>query len=260
MSEKPLLHISDLAVNLGGRAVLRDINLDISPGELLCVIGPNGAGKTTLIRAIMGLLPLAAGKIELQGGVGYVPQRQDADWSYPISVEQVVLTSLKPRFLATAAQWRKVYQALEKVQLLDLRQRNIGELSGGQKQRVLIARALVSQPELLLLDEPFTGLDHPNQDLLAELCQQLKAAGISILMSTHDLAQAAEIADRMLILNRRVRALAPLAELTDPQLWAESYGVDINSPLVRMMSALIEKPTAVESRAESRAESGKEQK
>ncbi|WP_353066582.1 ATP-binding cassette domain-containing protein [Arcanobacterium hippocoleae] len=137
--------------------------------------------------------------------------------------------------LSQAEIWAAVYRALRQVDLYDLRKRTIDELSGGQKQRVLIARALADGPSLLLLDEPFTGLDHPNQDALAALFQKLRDSSVAILMSTHDLTQAVDICDRLVMLNRTVRAIGAPHQLLDRQLWMETYQVQENSALLRML-------------------------
>ncbi|MBM7824628.1 manganese/iron transport system ATP-binding protein [Arcanobacterium pluranimalium] len=239
---KPVVHIDGLNVSLGGRHVLRDINLDVYPGELLGLIGPNGAGKTTLMRSIMGLIPLDSGKIESEESsakIGYVPQRQDIDWTYPISIESMVMTSYlgelgifrRPR----KEHWAGVYAALRKVGLYELRSRTIAELSGGQKQRVLIARALATNPVMLLLDEPFSGLDHPNQDALSDLFVELARNGVSIVMSTHDLSQAVDISDRLAMINRTLRAIGKPQDLLIPDLWMETYQVRADSALLRSL-------------------------
>ncbi|XCB30254.1 ATP-binding cassette domain-containing protein [Arcanobacterium hippocoleae] len=244
-----VLRVAELHVKLGGNKILHDINFGIASGELVGLIGPNGAGKTTLMRSIMQLIPVSNGTVQTVGKLGYVPQRQDLDWHYPISVEQLVrMTFVKhsrlffrrekardSAKLKPAAIWAAVYKALRQVDLYELRGRTIDELSGGQKQRVLIARALAANPTLLLLDEPFTGLDHPNQDALADLFLQLRNSGVAILMSTHDLTQAVDICDRLVMINRSVRAVGAPADLLDRDLWMKTYEVQENSALLRML-------------------------
>lgn len=243
------LEISQLNVRYGKLFALSDVNLELRQGELLGLIGPNGAGKTTLMKSILGLLPIASGEIRIPGAgakpwleIGYVPQRQVFDWEYPISVEQVVMTGFTPHLgwfrRPKTEHWQAVYQALEKVAMLKLRQRPIGQLSGGQKQRVLIARAMVTNPKLLLLDEPFTGLDHPNQDALSDLFRRLVTEGCSILMSTHDLVQAIDICDRLAMLNRSIKAIGTPAELSNPTLWMETYQVAADSALLRSVGMI----------------------
>lgn len=236
-----VLQVADVSVHFGQIPVLRNVSLNVQAGEIVGLIGPNGAGKTTLMRAIMTLIPMHSGNIAVARQIGYVPQRQDLDWNYPLSVEQLVYTafiSKKVRsgaFQTKSAQWAGVYRALRQVELYDLRKRTINELSGGQKQRVLIARALAPNPKLMLLDEPFTGLDHPNQDALSELFRQMRAGGVGILMSTHDLTQAVDLCDQLVMLNQKIIAHGSPATLTDPNLWMRTFKVRKDSALLRMM-------------------------
>lgn len=232
-----VLTLRDVDVCLSGRTILTDVSLAVKPGEIMGLLGPNGAGKTTLMRAIMGLIPTARGTIERSGAPGYVPQRHDIAWNYPISVQETVMTSLlarmRPWQWAKAEHWRAVYDALEMVGMIDLRERTLDELSGGQKQRVLIARALAPGPRVLLLDEPFTGLDHPAQDSLTDLFTSLSRAGVAILMSTHDLTQAVGMADRIALLAGTIRAVDTPDNLRDPQIWMETFAVRRDSALLR---------------------------
>ncbi|WP_308665197.1 metal ABC transporter ATP-binding protein [uncultured Actinomyces sp.] len=263
-----VLSVSDVNVSFGNQQVLQDVSFSINRGELVGLLGPNGAGKTTLIRTILGLLRPDSGTIATAGpntlvvepskpasktpalaeasfkrggcAIGYVPQKQEARWEYPITVEEVVISSLKPRFLAGAKHWRAAYEALDAVGMKEFRSRPISALSGGQRQRVLIARALAPKPSILLLDEPFTGLDEPNQEALAKMAMELTNKGISILMSTHDLVQAAGMCDRFILLNRTVRATGPLQNVAAPELWASTYEVSENAALVRAVQSLTE--------------------
>lgn len=223
------LQVHDLHVRLGGREVLERVSLSVAPGELVGLIGPNGAGKTTLMRAVLGLVA-SDGVVQLGGKVGYVPQRQELDWNYPIGVGELVTSAFVMK--REPKRWELAYRALAKVGMYEYRERAIGELSGGQKQRVLIARALAPNPELLLLDEPFTGLDYPNQDALGELVVQLARGGVGVLMATHDLGQALTVCDRLVMLNRTVRAAGEPAALRDPRLWMETYEVGEKSALL----------------------------
>ncbi|MDO5079883.1 anchored repeat-type ABC transporter ATP-binding subunit [Buchananella hordeovulneris] len=239
------LCVQDVNVHLGGRHVLTGINLQLAGGELVGLIGPNGAGKTTLLRAILGLTPLTSGQITVNGGrtqAGYVPQRHEFAWEFPIDVAGVVLTGLTGQLglwrRPQAAHWEAVYDALDRVQMADLARRPVGQLSGGQRQRVLVARALVTKPPLLLLDEPFTGLDLPTQEMLASLFASLAHEGRAVLMTTHDLVGAVDGADRLVLLNRRIVADGPARQIaaTD-QHWIDAFGVSENSALLRAMKA-----------------------
>jgi manganese/iron transport system ATP-binding protein len=229
-----------IAVNadLGGRPVLRDVNLRVDTGEFAALLGPNGAGKTTLIRAALGLIPLRGGTV-ISSGAGYVPQRHEFSWDFPASVEDAVLSGLVRRIglfrRPSVAHWQAVWAALDRVHLADLRKRPVGELSGGQRQRVLVARALVVSPPVLLLDEPFTGLDMPAQENLTELFTTL-AKERAVVMATHDLAAAAYTCDTLILLNRTVIATGPAADLKDPAIWMETFEVGPGSHLLKALS------------------------
>lgn len=219
-------------VELAARIVLEDVALTVEQGELVGLIGPNGAGKTTLLRTILGLLPLSAGRItvggqsprQAMGTVGYVPQRHEFAWDYPISVEKAVRSALAHR---RGAHHEAVHDALSEVDMVDLRRRPVGELSGGQRQRVLVARALALRPKVLLLDEPFTGLDTRTQHSLTELLEKLRRQGNAVLMTTHDLAAAKQICTRLCLLNRTVIADGPPSQLDNPQVWLSAFGVTV---------------------------------
>ncbi|MET9253917.1 anchored repeat-type ABC transporter ATP-binding subunit [Streptomyces sp. NPDC003717] len=233
----PALELRAVSVELGGRLALDGVGLTVRAGELVGLIGPNGAGKTTLLRAILGLLTPGSGTIRvdgrpadrLRGTVGYVPQRHEFAWDFPLSVEKAVLTGRTHRIGWLRRPGRTdreaVEEALERVAMTDLRHRPIGELSGGQRQRVLVARALALRPGLLLLDEPFTGLDVPTQELLTALFRRLRDEGKALLMTTHDLPAAADMADRLCLLNRTVIADGSPDALRDPAVWLRAFGV-----------------------------------
>ncbi|MGQ4494488.1 anchored repeat-type ABC transporter ATP-binding subunit [Dermabacteraceae bacterium P13115] len=236
------LRVDGVRVSLGGRPVLEDVALEVAAGTVHGLLGPNGAGKTTLLRAIMGLIPVSAGKVALDGRVGYVPQRHDVAWDFPITAQEVVMTGLvrdigflrrpKPQHV------RAVARALERVQMAHLRNRPIGEMSGGQRQRVLIARALAVDPSLLLLDEPFTGLDMPTQELLTELFKHLADEGTALVMTTHDLTHAMVVCDQITMLNRTVIASDAPEALRNPEIWMRTFQVTENSPLLKQVGAL----------------------
>ncbi|MGI5215288.1 anchored repeat-type ABC transporter ATP-binding subunit [Plantactinospora sp. CA-290183] len=243
------LEVEELDVDLGGRPVLRNVRLHLEPGELVGLLGPNGAGKTTLLRAVLALIRVRRGRILVDGKasrpgrstIGYVPQRHEFTWDFPISVEQAVLTGRTGRMgllrRPGVADWRAVGDALDRVQLAALRRRPVGELSGGQRQRVLVARALALAPRILLLDEPFTGLDMPTQELLGDLFAGLAAEGRAVLMTTHDLVAAIESCTRLVLLNRTVIADGRPAELQDVEVWMRTFGVSATSPLLKLVRA-----------------------
>jgi manganese/iron transport system ATP-binding protein len=234
---EPVLDVEALEVELGGRPVLEGVSLRLAAGELVGLIGPNGAGKTTLLRAVLGAVPARSGRIELagmsperaRGTVGYVPQRHEFAWDFPISVVGAVMSGRVHRIgwlrRPGRADRAAVDEALERVGLTALRARPIGELSGGQRQRVLVARALALDPRLLLLDEPFTGLDVPTQTVLIRLFAELRDEGRAQLMTTHDLSAAAATCTRLCLLNRTMVADGPPGELRDPDVWLRAFGV-----------------------------------
>jgi manganese/iron transport system ATP-binding protein len=238
-----VIAVENLAVQLGGRIVLEDANLAVAPGELVGLLGPNGAGKTTLLRTALGLLQPVRGRVSVGGSMGYVPQRHEFAWDFPISVEDVVMTGRSGRLgllrRPGTEDWQAVDAALERVRMSDLRARPVGELSGGQRQRVLVARALALRPSALLLDEPFTGLDVPTQELLTDLFASLAREDRAVLMTTHDLAGAMHGCDRIALLNRTVVAVGTPAELADEdELWMRTFGIGERSPLLRVLKAV----------------------
>lgn len=242
-----LLRVSDVAVELGGRLVLHDVELKVDAKEHVGLIGPNGAGKTTLLRSLLGLLPITSGVIsidgrtprEARGSIGYVPQRHEFVWDYPVDVRTAVMTGRTHRIgwlrRPNAGDRACVDEALERVDLTDLQRRPIGELSGGQRQRVLVARALALRPGLLLLDEPFTGLDVPTQEILTRLFRTLTSEGTAILMTTHDLPAAADTCSRLCLLNETVVADGPPEELRDPAVWLRAFGVARSEQLLHTL-------------------------
>ncbi|WP_122982391.1 anchored repeat-type ABC transporter ATP-binding subunit [Actinoplanes teichomyceticus] len=239
--------MTGVSADLGGRPVLRDIDLRVDRGQFVALLGPNGAGKTTLMRAALGLIRPAAGEISVAGrpvrragsAAGYVPQRHEFTWDFPASVQDAVLSGLVRRIglfrRPAATHWRAVWDALDQVRLADLRTRPVGELSGGQRQRVLVARALVLAPPVLLLDEPFTGLDMPAQETLTELFAGI-ARERAVLMASHDLAAAAYTCDRLVLLNRTVVADGPASALRDPAIWMRAFGVGPGSHLLKALA------------------------
>ncbi|MFI6823151.1 anchored repeat-type ABC transporter ATP-binding subunit [Micromonospora sp. NPDC050187] len=236
-------------MDLGGRPVLRDVRLRLDRGELVGLLGPNGAGKTTLLRAILALIRTRGGRVLVEGrparpgrsGIGYVPQRHEFSWDFPVTVEQAVLSGRTGRIgllrRPGVADWRAVGDALDRVQLTGLRRRPVGELSGGQRQRVLVARALALAPSILLLDEPFTGLDMPTQELLGDLFTSLAQEDRAVLMTTHDLVAAVSSCTRLVLLNGRVVADGHPTDLQDVELWARTFGVSATSPLLKLVKA-----------------------
>ena len=242
-----VLEVSGLGVSLGGRRVLRDVNLAVEAGEFLGLIGPNGAGKTTLIRSVLGIVRADRGTVRIDGEplerarsrVGYVPQRTEFAWDFPITVEETVMTGRVRRIgwlrRPGQADYDAAAEALERVKMDHLAERPVGELSGGQRQRVLVARALALHPKLLLLDEPFTGLDMPTQELLLELFAGLAAEGRPVVMSTHDLLGAMHQCSRLCLVNGTVIADGAPAELQDRDVWMSTFQLQPTHPLLDLL-------------------------
>lgn len=242
-----LIVARDVSVNYGPRRVLSNVNLSVEPGEFLGLIGPNGAGKTTLMRALLGLVVPTEGTVTVAGkrgsavreAIGYVPQRHEVAWDFPIDIYSMVLNGTltqRPWFVRPrAADRAAAEQALSAVHLADLRERTVGELSGGQRQRVLVARALVRRPKVLLLDEPFTGLDIPSTESLLALFRTLVDEGISIVMSTHNIVEAVDSCDRLVLFNGGVVADGTPETLSDPQPWMDTFHVERDSRWLRSL-------------------------
>ena len=231
----PALEVDHLDVSYQGRIALGDLNLRVNAGERLAVVGPNGAGKSTLFKAAAGLLEPDRGEIRVFGApprrhacIAYVVQRSEVDWSFPVSVTDVVMMGRvremgffhRPR----PADRTFVRGCLERVGLQDLAQRQIGELSGGQQQRMFIARALAQQAELMLMDEPFTGLDLTTQEGILKLLEELSRSRVTVLVATHDLNLAARHFDRVLLLNHRAIACGPPDDVFNQGNLIETFG------------------------------------
>jgi manganese/iron transport system ATP-binding protein len=236
-SVKDPLRVEQVEVRLGERLVLTGVNLRVGPDELVGLIGPNGAGKTTLLRSMLALVPLAGGRIEVFGQapaqarmqIGYVPQRHEFAWDFPIDVMGAVLSG-RVRAVGllrrpNATDRSAAAEAIEQVSLTGLARRPIGQLSGGQRQRVLVARALAARPRLLLLDEPFTGLDAATQEVLGVVVTEFANEGRAAVMTTHDLPAAAAMSTRLCLINRRVIADAAPKDLRGTAAWMETFGV-----------------------------------
>jgi ABC-type Mn2+/Zn2+ transport system ATPase subunit len=212
------LQLREVSVAYGARTALESVSLSVPHGAQVAVVGPNGAGKSTLFKAMVGLLPLAQGEILIHGRpvaesrepIAYVPQREEADWRFPVTVYDVVAMGRygPGRWLRrlSAADRRVIAESLERLEVATLADRPIGELSGGQQQRVFLARALAQQPHIILLDEPFTGVDLATREATLDLLQGLRARNVTVLVSTHDLDLAAERFDQVVLLRGRLIA------------------------------------------------------
>jgi manganese/iron transport system ATP-binding protein len=210
-----------------GFTAVQDASFDLDPGTICALVGVNGSGKTTVFRAIMGFVRPAAGEVRLCGlsvadaikrnVVAYVPQSEDIDWNFPILVEDVVMMGRygHMNFLRMPSRLDryKVDEALARVGMSEYRQRQIGELSGGQKKRVFLARALAQEGRIILLDEPFTGVDVKTETAIIALLRELRAAGHLMLISTHNLGSVPDFCDQVVLINRRILAAGPTAKV-----------------------------------------------
>lgn len=232
----PALLLDDVAAAYGRDTVLEGISGVIEPGASLALIGPNGAGKSTLIRAVLGLVPVVAGRIEVFGEapararrrVAYVPQADALDATFPVSALHVVLMGRYRRIgwlrRPGRADREAARHALEQVGLSERAAHRFGTLSGGQRQRVLLARAMAQEAELLLLDEPFNGVDTTTTDVLLQLLSDLRDRGVAVMLSTHDLAIAHLACGEACLINRRQVAFGPIQEALTPESLRETYG------------------------------------
>ncbi len=230
---EPLVRTEGLALEgvsvtyRNGLTALEAASFAIPRGSITALVGVNGSGKSTLFKAIMGFVPLASGTVSILGKPGdaalaanlvaYVPQAEEVDWSFPVLVEDVVMMGRYGHMAWMRRPSRHdramVSEALERVGMAALRHRQIGELSGGQKKRVFLARALAQEGQVILLDEPFTGVDVTTEAQIVTLLQELRDEGRVLLVSTHNLGSVPEYCDRAVLINRRILAAGPTAEV-----------------------------------------------
>jgi len=230
------LVIQDLTVAYHRKPVLWDVDLAIPEGRLIAVVGPNGAGKSTLIKAALGLIPRASGRVSIYGQtyekqrrlVGYVPQRESVDWDFPVNALDVVAMGLYGRigwFRPVArAHRRKALEELEKVGMAAYAQRQISQLSGGQQQRVFLARALAQDADLYFMDEPFAGVDVATERAIIALLKELKAAGKTCVVVHHDLQTVPTYFDHVVLLNMRVVEAGPVDVVFTEENLKKTYG------------------------------------
>ncbi len=230
------LEVEDAEIGYGDKTVLRGITFSLPHGARVAVVGPNGAGKSTLFKALVGLLPLQRGRILIHGlplgnhkdCVAYVPQREEIDWRFPVTVADVVMMGrfdhqgwLRP---PSRTDREIVGKSLAQLGIRELSHLPISDLSGGQQQRVFLARALAQEPHILLMDEPFTGVDAPTQEVTLKLLDDLRAAEVTAMISTHDLNLAASRFDFILLLNHRLIAFGRPGEVLVQENLAKAFG------------------------------------
>jgi manganese/zinc/iron transport system ATP- binding protein len=230
------LSIRDLTVAWQRKPVIWDIEFDVAPGQLVGIIGPNGAGKSTVLKAVMDLVPKASGRVEVFGRsfaqnrhrVGYVPQRESVDWDFPVSVLDVVAMGLYGRLgwfrRVGRAQREAAMKALEQVGIGELAGRQISQLSGGQQQRTFLARALVQDADLFLMDEPFAAVDAATEAAIVQILRTMRQNGKTAVVIHHDLQSVPEYFDCVVMLNMRIVACGPTATTFTRENLERTYG------------------------------------
>lgn len=231
----PVIVVENLTVSYGPKPALLDISLSIDKGLLVGVIGPNGAGKSTFIKAILGFVKRDFGSVKIlgvpaeksRGLVAYVPQRGAVDWDFPVSVREVAMMG---RYGAipwyrnpTPKDWEIVNNSLDMVRMSEFKNRQIGQLSGGQQQRVFMARALAQGSEILLLDEPFAGVDAATERAILDVLERAKKTGRTLIVVHHDLATASEYFDRLVLIKQRLYAYGTPQSVLREDLLSEVY-------------------------------------
>ena len=230
------LSVNDLTVAWYRKPVIWDVALEVQARQLVGIVGPNGAGKSTLLKAIMDLVPRASGRVEVFGRsylqnrarVGYVPQRESVDWDFPISVLDVVTMGLYGKIGWCMPVRRKhreaAREALERVGIGELANRQISQLSGGQQQRTFLARALVQDADLYLMDEPFAAVDAATEKAIVQILREMQQAGKTTLVIHHDLHTVPEYFDSVVLLNMRVVASGPTETVFTRENLEKTYG------------------------------------
>lgn len=230
------LSVSDLTVAYHRKPVVWDVGFEVPEGSLVGVVGPNGAGKSTLLKAIMDLIPRASGRVEIFGTswrqnrhrVGYVPQRESVDWDFPVNALDVVTMGLYREIgwcMPVRERHRqRAMEALDQVGIADLAHRQISQLSGGQQQRTFLARALVQNADLYLMDEPFAAVDAATEKAIVRILRQLKESQKTAVVIHHDLQTVPEYFDYVLLLNMRIVAHGPVEDVFTPENLQKTYG------------------------------------
>ena len=231
----PTLKVTNLSFRFGSVDALKGISFEVDLGERLAVVGPNGAGKSTLFKIIAGVLKSTQGEVQIYGFepkghicIAYVPQRNLVDWSFPVDVADVVMmgriSKMGPLRWPSAKDWEIVHHSLEMVEMEGFSKRQINELSGGQHQRIFIAQALAQEAELILMDEPLTGLDLNTQEDIFRILDTLRQKKVTVLIALHDLKLASEKFDRVMLLNKRLVGIGLPQEVFVPENLSNAYG------------------------------------
>lgn len=244
----PLVRLDDVSFGYGHAAVLRDITLDVGRGQFTGIVGPSGSGKTTLLRLLLGTVKPGRGTLTRLPGiaVSYVPQLETVNWSFPVTVAECVLMSRRTRRWiprATAQEKREVHEVLDRLGIADLAARHIRELSGGQQQRMFLARALLRDPALLLLDEPTSGVDVQTRHEVLHLLDELNRDGLAIVLTTHDLNGMAAHLPHLIGLQKRVVASGPPSQVIRPDVLEQVFGARMEVLQHLGMQVVVDSPT-----------------
>ncbi len=240
------IEVSHLTVRYrGGNIALEDVSLTLNGSRICGLIGMNGSGKSTLFKAIMGFVPPTRGEVLVGGrdvrfaqresAIAYVPQSEEVDWTFPVSVRDVVTMGRQGRMnllrIASAQDRSVVADSLDRVGMSAFADRQIGELSGGQRKRVFLARALAQEARIVLLDEPFTGVDTKTEDAITAILRGLRSSGHLLLVSTHNLASVPALCDDVVLVNRRLVAAGPVESVYTPANIALAFGEMRQTPV-----------------------------
>ncbi|AQU79482.1 MULTISPECIES: metal ABC transporter ATP-binding protein [Planococcus] len=236
----PAVKVENIQVSYFGRPAIEAIDLTLEQGKVLGIIGPNGAGKSTLLKALLNLVSIDQGSIEIFGEtlkenrkrIAYVPQRNQYDWDFPIHVLDTVLIGTYPNLGIFKRPKKKdkewAYECLKKVGMEEFSNRQIGELSGGQQQRVFLARALAQKADIFFLDEPFVGIDVSSEEMIVKLLKDLRDQGKTVVVVHHDLSKANEYFDELLLLNKQVIQFGNPQQVLRPEVMRKAYESELS--------------------------------
>jgi len=239
VEDSPAVEFDGVSLRYNGREALQQVTFRVERGQRVAVVGPNGAGKTTLLKVLAGTLRADAGRVDVYGErpgghicIAYVPQHSQIDLAFPVTVSEVVMMG-RIRQIGVLRwprrrDWDLVHRSLASVEIDDLASRQIGELSGGQQQRAFLAQALAQEAQVILMDEPLTGLDLPSQEAIFRAIDRLSRSGITVVLSTHDLNLAAERFDQVILLNRALIAAGRPERVFTPENLQRAYGSHIH--------------------------------
>ena len=252
----PKVALDNVTCGYDGQPVLSGMDLQVMPGDFVGLLGPSGSGKSTLLRVILGSVRVFSGKVLIDGVpvgpkrpvVGYVPQLETIDWNFPVTVQEVVLmgAAMRKPFLPwhSSRQARTAREIMERLGIAGLAHRHIRQLSGGEQQRAFLARALISSPRLLLLDEPASGVDMKTRDDMMHLLHELNHQGVTIVMTTHQINSVAAHLPRVVCINGGIVAQGPPTDIFTPDILSRTYGADMPVIHYQGLALVAERPHA----------------